>query len=159
MEIESIKYLSFPSPKKKCMNNISNSLIPELGITDFKKSLDFYTRVLGFQIQYQREDEGFAFLSLGDAQIMIDQIGEGRTWQTGELKYPLGRGINFQIRVDDIHKLISNLEKESIKLFLSLEEKWYRKNDRQVGNRQFLVQDPDGYLLRFFEDLGEKPLL
>ncbi len=141
------------------MNNISNSLIPELGITDFKKSLDFYTRVLGFQIQYQREDEGFAFLSLGDAQIMIDQIGEGRTWQTGELKYPLGRGINFQIRVDDIHKLISNLEKESIKLFLSLEEKWYRKNDRQVGNRQFLVQDPDGYLLRFFEDLGEKPLL
>jgi catechol 2,3-dioxygenase-like lactoylglutathione lyase family enzyme len=25
------------------------------------------------------------------------------------------------------------------------------------GNRQFVVADPDGYLLRFFQDLGERP--
>lgn len=25
-----------------------------------------------------------------------------------------------------------------------------------IGNKEFLVQDPDGYLLRFSEDLGEK---
>lgn len=158
MVIESIKYLSFPSRKKKFMNSISTPLVPELSITDFKKSLDFYTRILGFSIEYQREDEGFAYLSLGAAQIMIDQIGKGRTWQTGEMKYPLGQGVNFQIRVDSIDEIISSLEKENIQLFLDVEEKWYRKNDRQVGNRQFLVQDPDGYLLRFFEDLGEKPL-
>lgn len=140
------------------MDSISNSLVPELSIKDFKKSLDFYTRILGFSIEYQREEEGFAFLSLGNAQIMIDQIGEGRTWQTGELEYPLGRGINFQIRVDSIEEMILRLEKENIQLFLDMEEKWYRKDNRQVGNRQFLVQDPDGYLLRFYEDLGEKPL-
>ena len=140
------------------MNSISTLLVPELSITDFKKSLDFYTRILGFSIEYQREDEGFAYLSLGAAQIMIDQIGKGRTWQTGEMKYPLGQGVNFQIRVDSIDEIISSLEKENIQLFLDVEEKWYRKNDREVGNRQFLVQDPDGYLLRFFEDLGEKPL-
>ncbi len=140
------------------MNTVSNSLVPELSIIDFKKSLDFYTRILGFSIEYQRAEEGFAFLSLGDAQIMIDQIGESRTWQTGEMKHPLGQGINFQIRVDNIDEMISSLKRENIQLFLDVEEKWYRKNDRQVGNRQFLVQDPDGYLLRFFESLGEKPL-
>jgi len=140
------------------MNTVSNSLVPELSIIDFKKSLDFYTRILGFSIEYQRTEEGFAFLSLGDAQIMIDQIGESRTWQTGEMKHPLGQGINFQIRVDSIDEIISSLKRENIQLFLDVEEKWYRKNDRQVGNRQFLVQDPDGYLLRFFESLGEKPL-
>jgi len=140
------------------MNTVSNSLVPELSIIDFKKSLDFYTRILGFSIEYQRTEEGFAFLSLGDAQIMIDQIGESRTWQTGEMKHPLGQGINFQIRVDNIDEMISSLKRENIQLFLDVEEKWYRKNDRQVGNRQFLVQDPDGYLLRFFESLGEKPL-
>ena len=140
------------------MNTVSNSLVPELSIIDFKKSLDFYTRILGFSIEYQRAEEGFAFLSLGDAQIMIDQIGESRTWQTGEMKHPLGQGINFQIRVDSIDEIISSLKRENIQLFLDVEEKWYRKNDRQVGNRQFLVQDPDGYLLRFFENLGEKPL-
>jgi hypothetical protein len=36
-----------------------------------------------------------------------------------------------------------------------VEDAWYRANDRYLGNRQFLVQDPDGYLRRFFEDLGE----
>jgi len=29
---------------------------------------------------------------------------------------------------------------------------------RAVGNRQFVVPDPDGYLLRFFQDLGERPI-
>jgi hypothetical protein len=35
-------------------------------------------------------------------------------------------------------------------------EKWYRAGDRELGQRQFLVQDPDGYLLRFCQDLGER---
>lgn len=26
------------------------------------------------------------------------------------------------------------------------------------GNRQFVVADPDGYLLRFFSDLGQRPV-
>ena len=38
-----------------------------------------------------------------------------------------------------------------------MEEKWYRKNDTEVGNKQFLVQDPDGYILRFFQNLGMRP--
>jgi hypothetical protein len=33
-------------------------------------------------------------------------------------------------------------------------KKRYRVGDKETGNKQFLVQDPDGYLLRFFEDLG-----
>jgi hypothetical protein len=43
-------------------------------------------------------------------------------------------------------------------VFLALEDKWYRQNNRMVGNRQFIVQDPDGYLLRFFQDLGRSPI-
>jgi hypothetical protein len=42
-------------------------------------------------------------------------------------------------------------------VFLDMEEKWYRRDAApsvEVGNRQFIVQDPDGYLLRFAEDLG-----
>ena len=37
------------------------------------------------------------------------------------------------------------------------EERWYRKRDEEVGNRQFVVVDPDGYLLRFFTSLGRRP--
>lgn len=140
------------------MNTISNTLVPELGITDFEKSLDFYVRILGFSVVYQREEEGFAYLSLGQAQIMIDQIGKGRTWKTAELEYPLGRGVNFQIEIERIDILLERLEQNNIELFLQVEEKWYRKNDIEVGNRQFLVKDPDGYLLRFTENLGVRSL-
>jgi len=136
----------------------SNSLVPELSITDYQKTLHFYTDILGFKIEYQREEEGFAYLSHGESQIMIDQIGLTRTWMTGELEYPLGRGINLQIEVPDVDKLLKRLYQNNISLFMELEEKWYRKDDVEVGNKQFLVQDPDGYLLRFFEDLGSRPL-
>jgi len=136
----------------------SNSLVPELSITDFPETIRFYTDILGFTIEYQREEEGFAYLSLGESQIMVDQIGFTRTWQTGEYEYPLGRGVNFQIEVPDIESLLERLSQNGIGLFMEPEEKWYRKDETEVGNRQFLVQDPDGYLLRFFEDIGTREL-
>jgi len=137
---------------------ISNALVPELSVADFDKSLDFYTRILSFSVAYKREEEGFAYLTLGEAQLMIDEIGKGRTWQTGDFERPLGRGINLQIEVKSIQPLLANLKENNIPIFLETEEKWYRKGDFEVGNKQFLVQDPDGYLLRFTEDLGERPL-
>lgn len=133
-----------------------NQLTPELSITDFTNSLDFYTQVLGFSVLYQRAEEGFAYLTLGEAQLMIDQIGRGRTWQTGDFAYPLGRGINLQIEVPSIKPILESLKKHHIKLFMEVEDKWYRQDDQEWGNRQFLVQDPDGYLLRFTQDLGSR---
>jgi catechol 2,3-dioxygenase-like lactoylglutathione lyase family enzyme len=137
----------------------SNSLVPESSISDFEKSVEFYTKILGFTIEYQRVDEGFAYMSLGEAQIMIDQIGKTRTWKTGDFEHPLGRGVNFQIKVvENIDSLHERLRQINVELFMEPEEKWYRKDDYEVGNKQFLVQDPDGYLLRFFEDLGTRKL-
>lgn len=69
-----------------------NPLIPELSVSNFEKSLSFYTSVLGFRIAYQRPERQFAFLSYQACQIMIEQ--ENPTWKTGTLEYPYGRGIN-----------------------------------------------------------------
>ena len=135
---------------------VENQLIPELSVTDFKRSLDFYTKLLGFTVVFQREEEGFAFLTIGSAQIMIDQQGKGRDWKTADLEYPLGRGINLQITVQSIQPILSSLNEAQVPLFLEVEEKWYRQGDKEAGNKQFLVQDPDGYLLRFTEDLGSR---
>jgi len=35
-------------------------------------------------------------------------------------------------------------------------ENWYRKGDILLGSREFLVMDPDGYLLRFTQNIGTK---
>nr|WP_306798765.1 VOC family protein [Pectobacterium carotovorum] len=40
-----------------------NTLIPEMIVSDLQKSLAFYCHVLGFQIEYDRPEDKFAFLS------------------------------------------------------------------------------------------------
>lgn len=139
---------------------MANALVPEFAISDFAASLRFYCDVLGFQCDYQRPEEGFAYLSLGRAELMIDQIGKGRTFGNGHLpeKFPFGRGLNVQIEVPDVDVLLHALGKVGYPLYLALEEKWYRKNASEVGNRQFVVADPDGYLLRFFQSMGTRPV-
>jgi hypothetical protein len=37
------------------------------------------------------------------------------------------------------------------------EQKWYRTGEVETGVHQFLVQDPDGYLIRFAAYIGERP--
>ncbi|MBP2651030.1 MAG: aldoketomutase [Firmicutes bacterium] len=132
-----------------------NSLIPELSVSDIDNSISFYVDILGFNIEYQREEVGFAFLVLGNVQIMIEKNND--TWTTGKLSYPYGRGINLQIEVDDISLLLGRLKNEKYPIFVEPEDHWYRINNEYYGVREFLVLDPDGYLLRFSQELGMRP--
>jgi len=131
-------------------------LVPELSCSDFARSQDFYTRLLGFAVLYDRPEDGFAYLTREEAQIMIEQRSEG--WSVGPLEKPFGRGINLQIEVSSLSPILDALAGAGVALFRPVEERWYRMGKVEGGNRQFLVQDPDGYLLRFFEDMGERPV-
>lgn len=131
-------------------------LVPELYVSDLEKTLSFYVGILGFNILYQREEEKFAYLQRENAKMMFEQIDIGRDWLTDTPEYPFGRGINFQIEISAVDELYQTVKKSNIKLFLDLEEKWYRKDTGFVGNKQFLIQDQDGYLLRFYQDLGTR---
>jgi catechol 2,3-dioxygenase-like lactoylglutathione lyase family enzyme len=131
-------------------------LVPELICSDIERSLAFYIDVLGFAVLYARPGERFAYLDRDGAQLMIEQPA-GRAFLVGELAQPYGRGVNFQIEVADVAALYRAIEAAAASIHLPLEDKWYRRGEMLLGNRQFIVQDPDGYLLRFFEDLGTKP--
>lgn len=130
-----------------------NSLVPELYVIDFQKSIDFYTGVLGFTIEYQRENPKFAFLSYLDSQLMIQEDDDVKEWHTGNLEYPFGRGINFQIKTDNAQVLIDKLNAVHYPLQRELRDSYYQVKDTLYGYRQFLVMDPDGYLLRFSQPL------
>jgi len=137
---------------------MGNTLVPEFAVTNWIASKRFYCDILGFTCSYERPDEGFCYLSLGNAELMIDQIGAGRTFDDGHLPsaYPFGKGLNVQIEVEKITPLTSSLEAAGISLYLTVEDKWYGKGDEEMGNRQFVVADPDGYLLRFYQSLGSR---
>lgn len=134
-----------------------NQMIPEFDVFSLEESLNFYTKLIGFHIEYDRKEDKFAFLQLENVQIMLQEIDiENNKWGTGKLEYPLGVGINFQIEVQNIDEIYTRLKKANYKIFVEIEDHWYRKENTLLGCREFLVQDPNGYLLRFSQDLGEK---
>lgn len=137
------------------------ALTPELLVQDIKISLPFYLDVLGFTIQYQREESGFAMLERQGARIMLDELvpNNPRKWVAAPLEAPFGRGINLQIETTKVDDLYARVQKSGATIFVPMEEKWYRADDVYVGNRQFIVLDPDGYMLRFYEDLGDRTSL
>jgi catechol 2,3-dioxygenase-like lactoylglutathione lyase family enzyme len=130
-------------------------MVPELTVSDFDESLAFYTRGVGFDVAFSRAEPAFAYLDLEGAQLMISEFHEDG-WNVGELTRPHGRGINLQIECSDVEGLREDLARSSYSLYRGIEEAWYETGDVLSGQREFLVQDPDGYLLRFSEFLGER---
>lgn len=123
-----------------------NKLIPELSVTDINKSIDFYISI-GFKIMYERIEDKFCFLELEGNQIMIQE--ENDTWNVGDMEYPFGRGINISMSITDVEGLYNHIKSKNIKIFKKLEIHNYRVDDKIYNDLEFLVQDPDGYLLRF----------
>lgn len=124
-----------------------NKLIPELSVKNLDRSLKFYCDVLGFNLEYARPENKFAFISLDDVQIMLEE-DNGR-WFTGDLEYPRGRGVNFQMEVECLDRIVASLKDSGMSLFRAMQEHWRKVDDIEYGEREILVQDPDGYLLRF----------
>ena len=48
-------------------------LIPELDVSDLGQSLEFYVSLIGFEVLYEREEERFAYLTLDDAHLMLEE--------------------------------------------------------------------------------------
>ena len=132
-----------------------NKNIPELSVTNLENSLNFY-KTACFKIEYDRPENKFAFISLGNIQFMLQELSNNDKWHVGELKYPFVNGIHFNFEVEDVDKIYNNFKNNNYKITFDVEENWYGQNDRLLGNKEFLIQDPDGYLLRFIQDLGEK---
>lgn len=134
-----------------------NKLVPELMVTDLQNSLGFWASCLGFSIVYQRPEDGFAYLDLNGAQVMLEQVDpHAGQWLTAPLSKPFGRGINLQIDVVAVAPIIGHLGQAGFSLYRDCQDTWYRADNVEVGQREFIVQDPDGYLVRLVERLGER---
>jgi len=138
------------------LNMRFNNILPELYVVDFQKSLNFYTKILDFKLEYEQLDPLFAFLSYQGSQLMIQQEDDDEEWHNGKPEYPYGRGVNFQIETKDVQKIIDLLAKNNYPLKRGVKESWYKVNDTFHGHREILIMDPSGYLLRFSQSLGVK---
>ena len=138
----------------------ASALVPELDVADLEASLAVYVELFGFRVLARRPEEAFAYLDLEGAHLMLQQAdGPGRRFRTAPLERPSGRGVNFQIKVADVDALYRRVRASTLTVIVPLEELWYRQDEIVRGNRQFVVADVDGYLLRFFSDLGPRGAL
>ena len=146
------------------------AIVPELDVTDLGVSLAFYVGVIGFTVVFERVGERFAYLGMGPAELMVQQAsGPGRRFRTAPLERPFGRGVNLQIAVADVDVVYGSVMRAGLAPVIDMEERWYdvdvvtpsgrwvRRGPSLAGNRQFVVADPDGYLLRFYTNLGVVP--
>ncbi len=69
------------------MNEFWNPMVPELTVSNFKKSLSFYTETLGFKVRIQRDNPDFAYFEQEEVQIMIEAIHHDG-WQVDTLSVP-----------------------------------------------------------------------
>ncbi len=58
----------------------------------------------------------------------------------------------------DLDAISKRLEAAGWAYVVKPEQRWYAAGDRLLGVRQFVVMDPDGYLLRPQVEIGERPI-
>ncbi|MGX0904091.1 catechol 2,3-dioxygenase-like lactoylglutathione lyase family enzyme [Roseovarius sp. MBR-79] len=138
-----------------------NALVPELWCSDFEASIEFYTTVLGFEIAQRRGNDPHAYLTLDGAQVMIAHWkldGNWAPWLAEQMARPYGRGVNFQFMVPDVDRIYEAVLARGAKPLLDIYNADIWKTDCMDTRRQFMILDPDGYVLRFAQSLGTRPV-
>ena len=115
-------------------------------VADVDAAIAFYTEMLGFQVE-MHPGPGFAALSRGDLQLLLNRPGAGGAGQSmpdGQAPAPGGWN-RFQIEVEDIEATVERLLSGGCRF----------RSDIVTGNagKQILVDDPSGNAIELFEPL------
>jgi lactoylglutathione lyase len=117
----------------------------ELFVTDRDKSVDFYTSVLGFEVN--RLDAAYASLTCGAVtlglgrQTELPETGDGPGFTQQRLARDHGAGVEIVLETPDLDALYERVQRSGYPLAAPMQ-------DRPWGLRDFRVADPDGYYLR-----------
>jgi catechol 2,3-dioxygenase-like lactoylglutathione lyase family enzyme len=127
------------------MNAISSyrikNMSPLLLVTDIDKSIEFYTKELGFEIDFHYEDF-YSGISKNGYSIHLKSSGKANIETTQKRKIEDDADVIFS--VEGLKDLYENISGKSVNIIQSLREMPY-------GN-EFYMADPDGYVIAFLEE-------
>lgn len=118
-------------------------LEPLIYVSDLRKSVEFYTKTLGFKLgQFlpTLENPTYASIFIEQYKLMLCLARS-----SNKKFYPKGlSGSGFQlfIQVDNVDETFKKL-KEKVEVIDGVETKPW-------GDREFTLKDPDGYLISFY---------
>ncbi|HCV42331.1 MAG TPA: hypothetical protein DGH68_02520 [Bacteroidetes bacterium] len=126
-------------------------MVPIIKVKDMQKSLDFYTKILGFQTteQHTLENGEIVRASVGvDSTLIVlslmkDVQTSQRIEDVGKCKLGVGVEFCFNIKKSQrVYDLFAEIETKGILTIKGPQpELW--------SNRLFTVTDPDGYVVSF----------
>jgi catechol 2,3-dioxygenase-like lactoylglutathione lyase family enzyme len=113
-------------------------------VANVDAAIPFYTEMLGFQVD-MHPAPGFASLSKGNLQLLLNQPGAGGAGQAmpdGQVPAPGGWN-RVQIEVEDLSAAVEKLQHAGCRF----------RNDIVIGKggKQILVDDPSGNPIELFE--------
>lgn len=119
-------------------------------VTDLKKSLDFYTRMLGMQVLRSTDypDGKFTNTFVGyGPEASYPAVELTHNWDQDK-PYDLGGGWgHLAIEVPDVYETCQQLEKEGVKITRA-------PGPMKHGTRNIaFIEDPDGYKIELLEPL------
>lgn len=114
-----------------------------LWVQDNTLSVKFYKK-LGFELV--QSDERNSTVKLGEFEIMLISMRDEAEFNSDSLSSDKGRGMYVYIHVDDIDAKYAEL----LKLGITPRSE---PRDWDWGNREFVVKDPDGYKLCFWQKI------
>jgi catechol 2,3-dioxygenase-like lactoylglutathione lyase family enzyme len=113
-------------------------------VNDVDRAIPFYTEILGFKLE-MHPAPGFASLSRGDLQLLLNRPGAGGAGQAmpdGQVPAPGGWN-RIQIEVDDLEATVEKLRNAQGRF----------RNAIVTGNggKQILIEDPSGNPIELFQ--------
>jgi len=113
-------------------------------VSDVDKAIPFYTDMLGFKLD-MHPAPGFASLSRGDLQLLLNRPGAGGAGQAmPDSQLPAPGGWNrIQIEVADLEAAVEKLKRTGARF----------RNEIVTGNggKQILIEDPSGNPIELFQ--------
>ena len=113
---------------------------PQFLVTDLDRAITFYTKKLGFELEFRYEDFYAGILKDGCSIHLKTGKPSNEALKSKRENYDL----DIVFSVDNVEELYEHFLKESIDIVQPL-------CDRPYG-REFYITDPDGYILAFLEN-------
>jgi len=112
-------------------------------VSDVSRSIDFYTRQLGFNL-VQKHLPAFGEVSIGDLKLILSGPGASgsRSMPDGGTQEPGGWN-RIVLQVTDLQSRIESLKKSGITFRNEMES--------GPGGKQIQLEDPDGNPIELFE--------
>jgi catechol 2,3-dioxygenase-like lactoylglutathione lyase family enzyme len=119
------------------------SVCPRLPVADLRRTIHFYTTILGFHVDvlWPENDPAFCILQRDGVRVAFDR--------TSEPGAPKAASAGFYIETDDVlsvHELVSQ------RVAIDWGPEVY-----SYGRREFAILDPDRYMVIFTEPTDDPP--